>query len=317
MAAHILRDATRSDGCRFSPADYERYDALGLAELVAAKQVTPEELLDAALERTDARNPALNAVVFRWDDEARRALRAGLPAGPFQGVPYLLKDLGTLYAGQPMSSGSGLFAEFVADHDSELVARWRAAGLVAFGRDGLAGARAHEHDGVAAARGDAQSVGPGRARPGVRRAGRRRRSRRGSCPWPARATAGGRSGFRRRGCGLFGLKPTRGRTPSGPDVGEGWAGMSTAHVVSRSVRDSAAALDATSGPDLGAPYWAQPPERPFLDEVGADPGRLRDRAADRRVQRGGGAPGLRRRGGGCGSAVRGAGTRGGARSRCL
>lgn len=254
--------------------DYERYDALGLAALVASKQVTPEELLDAALARTDARNPALNAVVFRWEDAARRAIQAGLPAGPFQGVPFLLKDLGTPYAGQPMSSGSGLFAAFVADHDSELVARWRAAGLVAFGRTaspefGLTSTTESRLHGATHNPWDVERT------PGGSSGGSAAAVAAGIVPMASASDGGGSIRIPASCCGLFGMKPTRGRTPSGPDVGEGWAGMSTAHVVSRSVRDSAAALDATAGPDVGAPYWAPSPARPFLDEVGADPGRLR------------------------------------------
>jgi Asp-tRNA(Asn)/Glu-tRNA(Gln) amidotransferase A subunit family amidase len=255
-------------------ADYESHDGLGLADLVAKGEVTPGELLDAAIERIEARNPALNAVVYPWYDEARAAIAAGLPEGPFRGVPFLLKDLYAYFAGQPISNGSRLFDAYVPDHDAELVARYKRAGLAIFGRS------ASPEFGLTTT---TESLLHGETRN----------------PWNLEHTAGGSSGGAASAvaagllpvahasdgggsiripascCGLFGMKPTRGRNPSGPDVGEGWSGMSTAHVVSRSVRDSAAMLDATAGPDLGAPYWAEPPTRPWLAEVGANPGRLR------------------------------------------
>ena len=255
-------------------ADYESYDGLGLAELVANDDVKPEELLDAAIERADARNPVLNAIPYRWDDEARASIAGGLPEGPFRGVPFLLKDLGTPYAGQPMSSGSGLFAEFVADHDSELVSRWTAAGLVIFGRTtspefGLTSTTESRLHGETHNPWDLERT------PGGSSGGSAAAVAAGVLPIASASDGGGSIRIPASCCGLFGMKPTRGRNPSGPDVGEGWAGMSTAHAVSRSVRDSAALLDATAGPDVGAPYWAQPPARPFLEEVGVDPGKLR------------------------------------------
>ncbi|MCZ6546231.1 MAG: amidase [Chloroflexi bacterium] len=255
-------------------AESESYDGLGLAELVANDDVKPEELLDAAIERADARNPVLNAIPYRWDDEARASIAGGLPEGPFRGVPFLLKDLGTPYAGQPMSSGSGLFAEFVADHDSELVSRWTAAGLVIFGRTtspefGLTSTTESRLHGETHNPWDLERT------PGGSSGGSAAAVAAGVLPIASASDGGGSIRIPASCCGLFGMKPTRGRNPSGPDVGEGWAGMSTAHAVSRSVRDSAALLDATAGPDVGAPYWAQPPARPFLEEVGVDPGKLR------------------------------------------
>jgi Asp-tRNA(Asn)/Glu-tRNA(Gln) amidotransferase A subunit family amidase len=254
--------------------DYESYDALGLADLVAKGEVTATELLDAAIERVESRNPELNAVVYPWYDEARSAIAAGLPEGPFRGVPFLLKDLYTLYAGQLISNGSRLFEGLVPDHDSELVARYRRAGLVIFGRTtspefGLTTTTESRLHGqtrnpwslshtTGGSSGGAAAVVAARILP------------------VANASDGGGSiRIPASCCGLFGLKPTRGRNPMGPDVGEGGSGMSTTHVVSLSVRDSAAMLDATAGPDLGAPYWAEPPARPWLEEVGASPGRLR------------------------------------------
>jgi len=110
--------------------DYESYDALGLADLVRKREVGAHELLDAAIERIEARDGKIAAIVHRMDDKARRAIDAGLPSGPFTGVPFSLKDLGIVAAGTPMTCATPLFADFVSDHDNALVARYRKAGLV-------------------------------------------------------------------------------------------------------------------------------------------------------------------------------------------
>jgi amidase/6-aminohexanoate-cyclic-dimer hydrolase len=254
--------------------DYESYDGLGLAELVAKGETTPDELLDCALDRVERVDPKINAVVYRWVDEARAAIRAGLPDGPFRGVPFLLKDLYALYAGQPISNGTRLYDGYVPDHDSELVARFRRAGLVIFGRT------TSPEFGLTTS---TESVLHGQTRnpwnlahtSGGSSGGASAAVAAGILPVANASDGGGSIRIPASCCGLFGLKPTRGRNPMGPDQGEGWSGMSTAHVLSRSVRDCAAMLDATSGPDVGAPYWAQPPARSFSQEVGADPGQLR------------------------------------------
>ncbi len=254
--------------------DYESYDALGLAELVRKGETSAEELLGEALERIEARNPALGAVNMVWADHARAAIRAGLPDGPFRGVPYLLKDLHAQVAGMPLSFGSRLFSSFVSDSDSELSLRYRRAGLVLFGRTAspefgltattesvLWGATRNpwnlEHTSGGSSGGASASVASG------------------ILPAAHASDGGGSIRIPASCCGLFGMKPTRARVPSGPHQGEGWGGMSTAHAVTRSVRDSAALLDATCGPDLGAPYHAPEPERPYLEEVTRAPGRLR------------------------------------------
>ena len=254
--------------------DYENYDALGLAELIRGKQVSPEEVLETAIERVESANGAINAVIHKMYDEARKTIADRLPDGPFAGVPFMLKDLGVLYAGQPTSFGSRLFADFVPDHDSTIVERHRAAGLVIMGKTNTP-----EH-GICATTEPALH-GPTRNPWGLER------SAGGSSGGAAAAVAarmlpmahgtdgGGSIRIPAANCGLFGMKPTRARTPAGPDVGEGGGGMSTGHCVSRSVRDSAALLDATQGAAPGDPYGAPPPARPYLAEVGADPGRLR------------------------------------------
>jgi Asp-tRNA(Asn)/Glu-tRNA(Gln) amidotransferase A subunit family amidase len=254
--------------------DYDRYDALGLAELVRSRQVSPAELLDAALNRTAALNPAINAIVYLREAGAREDISRGLPEGPFTGVPFLLKDLYANFTGLPVSNGSPFWKDTVPDHDSELVARYRQAGLAVFGRTtspelGLTATTESRPWGETHnpwKRGYTSGGSSGGASAAVAA---------GIVPAAHASDGGGSIRIPASCCGLFGLKPTRGRTPAGPDAGEGWGGMSAQHVVSRSVRDSAALLDATAGPDTGAPYFAPPPARPFLDEVGAPTGKLR------------------------------------------
>jgi amidase len=254
--------------------DFERYDGLGLAELVRRKDVSAKELLDAAIARVDAANPILNAIVTRMDEHGRAAIASGLPSGPFTGVPYLLKDLGALYTGAPTSFGSAFFADNPADHDSEITARYKRAGLVIFGKTNTP------------EMGLAPSTEPRRFGPtrnpwnleysaGGSSGGSAAAVAAGIVPMAHATDGGGSIRIPASACGLVGLKPTRARNPLGPDAGEGWGGASVGHAVTRTVRDSAALLDATSGPDLGDPYWAPPPARPFLEEVRRDPGQLR------------------------------------------
>jgi Asp-tRNA(Asn)/Glu-tRNA(Gln) amidotransferase A subunit family amidase len=246
--------------------EYQACDALELAARVADGELAPEELLETALARMEACNPQLNAIVIPMADRARAALSAGLPAGPFRGVPFLLKDLYQLYAGVPTTNGCRLFADFVPDVDSELVRRFKGAGLVIFGKT-------HSPEFGLTTTSESQLFGQTHN------------------PWNPKHSAGGSSGGSAAAvaagivpaahasdgggsiripaacCGIFGMKPTRARVPVGPEVGEGWSGMSVVHAVTRSVRDSAALLDVGQGPASGDPYWAPPPERPFLQEV--------------------------------------------------
>ena len=248
--------------------DYEAYDGLGLAELLRAKQVGPRDLLEAAIARIERHNPALNAVVHEMYDAARRTIADGLPEGPFTGVPFLMKDLGALTSGAPTTNGSRLFADYVADHDTTLTERVRTAGLVVMGKTNT------PEMGVSPA---CEPVLHGATRnpwnrsrsPGGSSGGAAAAVAAGLVPMAHGSDGGGSIRIPAANCGLFGLKPTRARNPAGPDVGEGWSGLATIHAVTRSVRDSAALLDATSGPAPGDPYWAPPPARPFLDEVGA------------------------------------------------
>ena len=255
-------------------SEFERYDALALADLVRRKDVTAGEIIEETIARIEVRNPIVNAVVNKMYDQARKVVAAGLPDGPFTGVPYLLKDLGAQYTGVVTAGGSRLFAKDVADHDSELTIRLRRAGLVVVGKSstpemGLAPSTEPRlfgptknpwkltHSAGGSSGGAAAAVAAG------------------ILPMAHATDGGGSIRIPASCCGLFGVKPTRGRVSMAPDAGEGWGGASVAHAVTRTVRDSAALLDATAGPAQGDPYWAPPPPRPYLEEVGREPGKLR------------------------------------------
>jgi Asp-tRNA(Asn)/Glu-tRNA(Gln) amidotransferase A subunit family amidase len=200
--------------------EFERYDGLGLAELVRTGEVTAGEVLEATIERIEARNPAVNAVVARMDDQARAAIAAGLPAGPFTGVPYLLKDLGVLYAGVATSAGSRLFAGYMADHDSEITARLRRAGLVIVGKSNT------PEMGICPST-EPRLFGPTRNpwrldhSAGGSSGGAAAAVATGMLPMAHATDGGGSIRIPASCCGLFGLKPTRARVPMGPDAGEG------------------------------------------------------------------------------------------------
>ncbi len=255
-------------------AEYREYDGLGLAELVRTGEVSPADLAEEAIARIGARDPRVNAVIRPLFAEARAAAAAPLPEGPFAGVPLLLKDLICTVQGVPTSCGTRILRDVPQPADSEMVRRYRAAGFVFAGKTNLPEFGLLPYT-------EPEAFGPT------------------NNPWDLGRTAGGSSGGSAAAvaagmvpiatggdgggsiripascCGLFGLKPSRARTPTGPDFGELWRGFVQEHVLTRSVRDSAAVLDAVAGPDVGAPYWAPPPQRPFLDEVTAEPGRLR------------------------------------------
>ena len=254
--------------------EYDRYDALGLAELVRKGEVTPAELCEEAITRIERHNPRLNAVVHTMYDLGRAATRGALPAGPFTGVPFLLKDLLDAYAGVPLTSGSRAFKSFVPVADSALVARYKQSGLVTLGKTnlpefGLVGFT--EPDLFGACRNPWNTAHT----PGGSSGGSAAAVSAGMVPMASGGDGGGSIRIPASCCGIFGLKPTRGRTPLGPDHGEIWQGAVSEHVLTRSVRDSAAALDATRGTDPGAPYVIPPPERPYLEEAAHPAGKLR------------------------------------------
>jgi len=255
-------------------SDFEKYDGLGLADLVRRGEVKGIELLETVIERIEALNPKVNAVVTRMYDQARRAVKSGLPVGPFTGVPYLLKDLHLLYAGVPTTSGSRFFADFVPDHDSTMTVRLKQAGLVICAKTNTPEfGQATGTDPVLF--GSTRNPWNPNISCGGSSGGAAAAVASGMVPMAHATDGGGSIRIPASYCGLFGLKPTRARTPYGPDLGEGWSGASVGHAVTRSVRDSAALLDVTAGPDVGDPYWAPPPSGSFLDEVGLDPGKLR------------------------------------------
>ncbi len=256
-------------------SEYTRYDGLGLAELVARGEVSPDELLTAALDQCDSQNPRLNAIILDLREQARAQIRAGLPDGPFRGVPFLLKDLSNALAGVPRSSGSRFFADYTPDFDSALVQRYKAAGLVIFGKTntpefGTMPITDPELFGSARNPWNPEHT-PGGSSGGAGAAVAAR-----IVPMANGGDGGGSIRIPSSCCGLVGLKPSRGRIPVGPEVGEGWFGMATEHVLTRSVRDCAAMLDATGGPDLGAPYGAPPiPKGGYQADARRSPGKLR------------------------------------------
>ena len=255
--------------------EYENFDALGLAGLVRDKQVSAQELLEAAIERVESRNGAINAVTMPLYDYGKKAIQDGLPDGPFRGVPYLMKDLTASIAGVRMTRGSKFFADTPPSSiDSEHVKRLKRAGLVIFGRTNTC------ELGLSLTC-EPQLFGPTRN------------------PWNTEHISGGSSGGAAAAvaarivptahasdgfgsirapaacCGVVGLKPTRARNTFAPVVGEGLGGCSTEHAVSLSVRDSAALLDATCGSAAGDPYAAPARKRSYLEETQAAPGKLR------------------------------------------
>jgi amidase len=254
--------------------DYESYDGLGLADLVRRRELRASEVVEAAIARIEARNRPVNAVIHTMFEKARLAADGPLPDGPFAGVPFLLKDLMAACAGEPLTSSCRLLAGYVPDHDSELVARHRRAGLVILGKTntpefGIMGVTEPELHGPTRNPWELDHTCGGSS------GGSAAAVAAGMVPLAHGGDGGGSIRIPASCCGVFGLKPTRGRNPLGPDFGEAWCGLVQEHAITRSVRDSAALLDATCGPDPGAPYAAPPPPRPFLAEVGAEPGRLR------------------------------------------
>lgn len=254
-------------------SEFGDFDALGLAELVRRGQVSAGELLDDAIARVGQVNDELNAVVTRMYDEAHAAIGNGL-RGPFAGVPFLLKDLRAQYEGVPTTSGSRLMREHVATQDSELVKRYKTAGFVIFGKTntsefgccpstegGLFGATRNPWNPEKSAGGSSGGT---------------------ACAVAARivpaghgSDGGGSIRIPASCCGVFGFKPSRGVNPAGPVLGEAWNGLSAEHVLTKSVRDSAAILDVTAGPAPGDPYCGPTFDMPLLQCLDGPLGKLR------------------------------------------
>jgi amidase len=261
------RDAT-------DPADL---DAVGLAELVRRREVSPIELVDAAIARIERGDPALGAVIHRRFERAREeAKSSSLPKGPFHGVPFLMKDLGGDTAGDPYHAGMRFLrdARWTSATDSHLAARLRGAGFVFLGRTNtpeLGLLPTSEPD----AHGPTRNPWELSRSAGGSSGGSTAAVAAGFVPAAHASDGGGSIRIPASQCGLVGLKVTRGRNSFGPGLGERWGGFSVEGVVSRPVRDTAALRGGPNGPVPGDPYAAAPPARPYAQEVGADPGRLR------------------------------------------
>lgn len=255
-------------------AGYDDHDAVGLAALVAAREVTPAELLEEAVRRLDEADRKLNGSVHRMADDAAAAIESGLPDGPLRGVPFLIKDLNVQVKGHPTSNGSRFWAGAVADHDSTLVARYRAAGLTLVAKTNTPELGLNMSTEPAAFGPTRNPWDTGRSAGGSS-GGSAALVAAGVVPAAQASDGGGSIRIPASACGLFGLKPTRGRVTFAPDAGESWSGMSTVHVVSRSVRDTAVLLDVSCPPAPGDPYAAPAPARAYAEEVGAEVGRLR------------------------------------------
>src|ERR1700759_5072208 len=249
-------------------------DAVDQAALIHDGKVTPLELLDAAIGRIERIDPVLNAVVIRWFDHARDTARAALPDGPFRGVPFLIKDLFAGYAGQRITNGNVALknASIVSDADTTLVSRFRGAGLVTAGRtnspelgsgpptEPTAWGATHNPGDLSRSPGGSSGVSAAAVASGM-------------VPFAHASDGGGSIRIPASCCGLVGLKPSQGRITLGPVRDE--SGLSVQHCVSRTVRDSAALLDATLGPGVGDTVIAPAPARPYVEELDTDPGRLR------------------------------------------
>jgi amidase len=259
-----------------SLADDTRWlDATAQAELVASGKVSPAEMVNAAIERVERYDGALNALTYRWFEAARElASSSQLPDGPFRGVPYLLKDLYAAEAGKPLSNGSKAYkaADYISSEDTTLVSRYKASGLISIGRS-----NSPEFGSVPVT--EPEAWGPTRnpwdlsRTPGGSSGGSAAAVAAGIVPIAHASDGGGSIRIPAACCGLVGLKVSQGRISMGPYRDESNLGVE--HCVSRSVRDSARLLDATHGPGIGDVIIAPSPLRPFIEEVGADPGRLR------------------------------------------
>jgi amidase len=250
-----------------------KLDATAQAALVAAGEVSATELVASAIERIEALNPRINAVVTSAYEHAVSAAVAG-PTGPFAGVPMLCKDLLLEIPGLGFTEGSRFVDGNVSTFESELAVRYRRAGLLVLGKTntpefGMAPACEPVLFGPTCNPWDVQFSTSGSS------GGSAAAVAAGMVPIAHGNDLGGSIRYPASACGVFGLKPTRARNPLGPNYGDIVGGLACEHVLTRSVRDSAAVLDATAGPSPGDPYTAPTRKRPFLDEVRADPGRLR------------------------------------------
>jgi amidase len=250
------------------------YDAIALGELIRKGEIKPTELLETVIQRIEKINPKINAVIHKMYDQAREVAKAAPAEGVFSGVPFLLKDMFAEYKDAPFEEGSRAVQGYTSKLDSELVKRQKAAGLNTVGKTntcefGLLPTTEPKLNGP--------TLNPWNPEltPGGSSGGSAAAVAAGIVPIAHGNDGGGSIRCPASCCGIFGLKPTRGRNPMGPLFGDGGGGLAAEHAIARTVRDSAALLDATSGPDIGDPYYAPPKERLFLEEVGREPKRLK------------------------------------------
>ena len=255
--------------------EYDQYDAVGLAQLVRSGQVSAREVLEEAIARAEAVNPALNFLAHRAYDVARAAAdEPDLPRGPLMGVPWLVKELASMWGGQPFTNTSPYLKDVVAPCDALLLERMKAAGMIPFAKS-TSPEQGWALNTESSLHGVTRSPWSLERTPGGSSGGSAAAVAARVLPMADASDGGGSIRVPAANCGLFGLKPARGRISLAPALVDFWCGGATIHCVSLSVRDSAALLDVTAGALAGEPYALPRPVRPFAAEVGADPGRLR------------------------------------------
>ena len=254
--------------------EYAQYDGLGLAELIRKKQISPKELMETVQEAVGAVNPMINAVVDVYEDQLVKAGKTEASPGPFFGVPFMVKDLGLTEKGRPCEFGSLLGKGFIASEDAFLTIRYRNGGLILFGRTasaemGFSMSTETRLHGITRNPWSLERIAGGSS------GGSAAAVASGILPMAHGNDAGGSIRVPSACCGVFGLKPSRGRITNGPANGDVLMGFQTEHAITRSVRDSAALLDISHGYEPGDPYIIQRPERAYLEEVNTPPGKLR------------------------------------------
>lgn len=254
--------------------EYRKHDALGLAKLIRKKEITASELVEIAITRAESVNPTINAIIQPLYNMAKDMAKKADPGSPFAGIPYLVKDLGLEIAGTPRAAGSRGYRDYVSKEDTYIVGRYRQAGLSFLGKTNT------PEFGLTPFT-EPKEFGPTRNpwnigyTAGGSSGGSAAAVAAGITPMASASDGGGSIRIPASCCGLFGLKPSRGRITLGPQQGEGWSGAVMEHCVSRSVRDSAALLDAIQGPAPGDPFVIKPPDKPYLEVVKEAPGKLR------------------------------------------
>ncbi|MEJ5360921.1 MAG: amidase [Spirochaetota bacterium] len=253
--------------------EYNNYDATGLAELIKKKKVSIKEVTTAAIQHIEKINPLINAIITPMYENIDSEIK-NIPKGHFYGVPFLVKDLLTSIKGVRMASGCRAYRNYIPDFDSEVAKRYKSAGLVILGKTNT------PEFGLVAYT-EPKIFGPTRNPwntnliPGGSSGGSAAAIASGMVPFAGGGDGGGSIRIPSAYCGLFGFKPSRGRVPAGPEYGQIWQGAAVEHVLTRSVRDSAAMLDILQGSDPGAPYIIEPPKLPYSKEIQKSPGKLK------------------------------------------